>query len=363
MIHFSLFSGIGGFELAAQWMGWKNYVSCEIDDFCNKVRKYYWPDCFHHDNVKTLTFELINEKLSEKYGKDWRNDDIVLTGGFPCQPYSSAGKRLGKDDERHLWPEMLRIIQEVRPTYIVGENVYGLLNWNGGVVFQEVCADLENNGYEVQPVLLPASSIGAPHHRGRIWFIAHTNANSEGSNRYGSTRQANGTIGGKRTQAIHNGIGSDGNKGDAPDTDCNGFIECNDHDEINASQGRKYAQRDINTSHVNGDATDTDSANNETRTQRQVLGQSNREKARRFSNVECKNQWQKFPTQSPICGGDDGISNRLDGITFSSWRKKSLQAYGNAIVPQLAFIIFQTIVKTKQNEQKSTGDGQHSGMD
>jgi len=165
MIHFSLFSGIGGFDLASEWMGWKNYLSCEIADFPNKILEHYWPDAYHHRDVKTLNYETINNELSERFGKQWRDDDIILTGGFPCQPYSSAGKRLGKEDERHLWPEMLRIISEIKPKFIVGENVFGLLNWNGGMVFAEVCSDLEHQGYEITPVVIPAAAKNAPHGR------------------------------------------------------------------------------------------------------------------------------------------------------------------------------------------------------
>ena len=130
MKHISLFSGIGGFDLASEWMGWENIASCEINPFGNKILEYYWPDALHHNDVHTFTKQLLDEKV-----KDWKTDDIILTGGFPCQPYSTAGKRKGKDDERHLWPEMLRIIQEISPRWIVGENVRGLVNWNGGMVF------------------------------------------------------------------------------------------------------------------------------------------------------------------------------------------------------------------------------------
>lgn len=144
MNHISLFSGIGGFDLASEWMGWNNIASCEINPFGRKVLNHYWPDALHHDDVHTFTKELLNEKI-----KDWNSNDIILTGGFPCQPYSVAGKRKGTEDDRHLWPEMLRVIQEVQPRWIVGENVRGLVNWNGGMVFDEVQSNLEVIGYEV----------------------------------------------------------------------------------------------------------------------------------------------------------------------------------------------------------------------
>jgi DNA (cytosine-5)-methyltransferase 1 len=185
MIHFSLFSGIGGFEIAAEAMGWKNFLSCDINEFGNRVREYYWPDAYHHKNIKDLNYETIHAELSKRFGSEWRSEDIILTGGFPCQPYSVAGKQLGTEDDRHLWPEMLRIISEVQPRWIVGENVRGLINWGGGLVFDQVQADLEAKGYEILPFLLPACAIDAPHRRDRIWFIAF-NSKCSTTRRYDS---------------------------------------------------------------------------------------------------------------------------------------------------------------------------------
>jgi len=165
----SLFSGIGGFELAAEWMGWDNVLSCEINPFGRQVLKYYWPEAYHHDDIRTLTYETIKEKSLWDESKP-----TIVVGGFPCQPYSQAGKQLGTEDVRHLWPQMHRAIREIQPKWIVGENVRGLLNWNGGLVFDQVQADLEAEGYEVTPFILPAASVNAPHRRDRIWFVAHT---------------------------------------------------------------------------------------------------------------------------------------------------------------------------------------------
>lgn len=161
MTHGSLFSGIGGFDLAAEWMGWTNLFHCEWNPFGQKVLKHYWPNAESFTDITKSDFTKYENAID------------IISGGFPCQPYSTAGKRLGKEDERHLWPEMLRAIREVSPRYVVGENVRGLTNWNGGVVFDEVQADLEAEGYEVLPFLLPACGVGAPHRRDRIWFIAH----------------------------------------------------------------------------------------------------------------------------------------------------------------------------------------------
>ena len=178
MIHLSLFSGIGGAELAAEWAGWKNYMSCEISPFCQKVLKYYWPDAYHHTDIHTLNYETINTELTARFG-NWRTEPVIITGGFPCQAFSMAGRRKGTEDDRYLWPQMRRIIQEVKPEWVVAENVFGLITWDGGVVFHTVLSDLEAEGYEVQSYVLPAVSVNAPHRRDRVWIVAHL-ANSTG---------------------------------------------------------------------------------------------------------------------------------------------------------------------------------------
>jgi DNA (cytosine-5)-methyltransferase 1 len=164
MRHGSLFSGIGGFDLAAQWLGWENVFHCEKEPFCQKVLNYYWPGA-----------ELFTDITKADF-KKYANTIDILTGGFPCQPYSLAGKRKGKEDERHLWPEMLRAIREIQPRWVVGENVPGLISWKRGVVFDEVQIDLEHSGYEVFPAIeIPACAKDKPHRRNRLWIVAHAN--------------------------------------------------------------------------------------------------------------------------------------------------------------------------------------------
>lgn len=169
MRHGSLFSGIGGFDLAAEWMGWTNVFHTEWNEFGQKVLQHHFPNSIsYHDIIKT-DYSVHN------------GDIDIITGGFPCQPFSLAGKRKGKDDERYLWHEMLRAIQQIRPTYVVAENVRGLLTIDGGMVFEQVCADLEAEGYEVQPLLLPAAGVNAPHRRDRIFIVGYA-ANTNGTN-------------------------------------------------------------------------------------------------------------------------------------------------------------------------------------
>lgn len=158
--HASLFSGIGGFDLAAEWAGLKNVFNCEIDSFCRKVLKYHFPNAKQYEDIRATDFTIWSGKVD------------VLSGGFPCQPFSTAGKRKGTEDDRYLWPEMLRAIREIQPRWVLGENVRGIVNWNGGMVFEQVLADLEDAGYEVTPYLVPACGVGAPHRRDRVWFVA-----------------------------------------------------------------------------------------------------------------------------------------------------------------------------------------------
>jgi DNA (cytosine-5)-methyltransferase 1 len=282
--HIGLFEGIGGFSLAAKWMGWDTIAWCEIEPFCQKVLNYHFPNAKQHNDIKTTDFTI------------YRGECDILTGGFPCQPYSLAGKRKGKEDERNLWPSMYTAIREIQPRWVVAENVYGFINWNRGMVFNEVQADLEASGYEVWPYVLPACAVNAPHLRNRIFFVATYPNSSGGGKIYNQVQPelANGTI--------VNSIGSE-------------WVDTNTDGE--RLQGRKH----------NGSI-------GETRQAKTYSGQ--------FIGSVCS-KWENFPTQSPVCSRDDGLPNKLDGITFSRWRKESIKAYGNAIVPQVAYEIFKAI--------------------
>jgi DNA (cytosine-5)-methyltransferase 1 len=325
MNHGSLFSGIGGFDLAAEWMGWNNEFHCEWMPFPRKVLHHYWPNSKSYEDITKTDFSIHRGTID------------ILTGGFPCQPYSSAGKRLGKEDERHLWPHMLRAISEIKPTYVVGENVRGLTNWNGGMVFEEVCVDLESQGYEVQPILLPACSVGAPHRRDRIWFVAYSNGSMFRTEKYGSIRCENGENKTERTQGIYDAVRSDGNSGTASNSNSirQHKRECNN--EEFTSEGRINAFNDANENDGQGTVTNSDSIG-----QKYALENGELERGR-FGQSYQRGFWNAFPTQSPICGGDDGLPIELDGITFPKWRNESIKGYGNAIVPQVAYQIFKTI--------------------
>ena len=186
MRHASLFSGIGGPEIAAAMLGWENVFHCEINPFGRRILEYWFPNSDSYEDIKTTDFT--------KY----RGGVDILTGGFPCQPFSYAGQRRGADDDRYLWPQMLRAIEECRPTWVVGENVAGittmveqgtvssmecqgsLFDEGDGVqryrqqqtfTIQRVCTDLEGLGYAVQPLVIPACAVGAPHRRDRVFIV------------------------------------------------------------------------------------------------------------------------------------------------------------------------------------------------
>jgi DNA (cytosine-5)-methyltransferase 1 len=335
MTHGSLFSGIGGFDLAAEWMGWENVFHCESNKFGQQVLKYYWPNSISYDDITKTDFTIHRGRID------------ILTGGFPCQPYSSAGKRLGKEDERHLWPQMLRTIREVQPRWVVGENVLGLVNWSGGLVFHEVQADLEAEGYEVQPYVLPAVSVNAPHRRDRVWFVAYTRHNStrKAGNSTGNEREEFATIHTQRQSRECKAIFNSGLcnlQGNDTNTDCNGCDQSNIDNEINTSKGRINAFSNINESNGDGDVADTNLQRCNKSNSTSITNQQERQYSKKntFDRQRC---WQNFPTVSPICNGDDGLSDRLDSITFPKWRNESIKAGGNAIVPQVVYQIFKTI--------------------
>ena len=290
MKHGSLFSGIGGFDLAAEWMGWENVFHCEWMEFPRKVLDYHFPNADSHIDICKTDF------------KKYANTIDILTGGFPCQPFSLAGKRKGTDDERYLWGEMLRAIQEIKPKFVIAENVFGITNIDGGLVFEQVCLDLETEGYEVQPFIIPACSKNAPHRRDRCWFIA-TNSNcndGRSTNRESGCEESKAN--GQGEQSIHSRTWATSNEENATDT--NGTpTQCGNGE---ATKGRK-------------------------------------DEGGRIEPLGFNMEWEKFPTQSPICGGDDGLPTELDGITFPKWRAESIKGYGNAIVPQIAYQLFQII--------------------
>ena len=280
--HASLFTGIGGFDLAAAWVGWHNVFQCEIDPFCQTILKSHFPHCELFTDIKTSNFSNYHGTIN------------VISGGFPCQPFSVAGQRKGTDDERYLWHEMLRAIREVEPQWVIAENVYGLLAMQSGMVFERVCADLEDAGYEVGTFIIPACAVDAPHRRDRLWIVAHARC---------LERQAD-------TKRRRNS-----------DKEDNEQLECSHDAKIASHTNNEWTGRLQNESQTQG-----------TRNSDELSG-------KQYSIPN----WDNFPTQSPVCCRDDGVSCGLADIAFSKWRNESIKSLGNAIVPQVAHQIFKAI--------------------
>lgn len=184
MRHGSLFSGIGGFDLAAEWMGWENVFQVEKDSFCQKVLAKNFPGTARYGEIKEFN------------GTKYRGAVDVLSGGFPCQPFSIAGKTQGKEDPRYLWPEMLRVIQEIDAPVVVGENVAGIK----ALALHQILNDLENTGYWPEVYNIPARALNADHERERVWIIAYSKC--ERLQRYYAERQ-NLSSYQRQTQSVH----------------------------------------------------------------------------------------------------------------------------------------------------------------
>ena len=342
MTHASLFSGIGGFDLAAEWAGWDNAFNCEIAPFCRQVLKYHFPNATQYEDIKTTDFTV------------WRGRIDVLSGGFPCQPFSTAGKRKGTADNRYLWPEMLRVIREIKPRWIVGENVRGIISWNRGMVLKQVLIDLATEGYGCLIFSIPACSVDAPHLRYRTWIVAYNvaeNPKCDGRKigeliQEGTEVRKFGDISAGSADGVHiqertstnpdseRGYMSSGKSGKVES------IRCRDNGE--QEDGGKQAEWDHGFHDVSRDDSNT---NCERREEFNIAGKSERAYIAGGRSDEIQDRWSNFPTQPPVRSRDDGFPIPMDGITVSKWRAESIKAYGNAIVPQVAYRIFEAINK------------------
>ena len=395
MTHGSLFSGIGGFDLAAHWAGIENIFACEIDEFCRKVLNKRFPNTTLYQDIKETNFEQYSGTVD------------IISGGFPCQPFSVAGKRAGTEDNRYLWGEMLRVVREVTPKWVIAENVRGLTNIAGGSTFETVCDDLEISGYEVQPFIIPALSVGAPHKRERVWIIAHATTDRRTKGKYecgniseqiqkAPKRKFSGTVSlfdatfadsndnqqeqpkcdnetgitpsitpdrnsiresqperidknewrrtlnscGKYVTSITPDPESlrHGRRGNGHDCDDRErFIRQDKQDDRNEIRG-ETASRFINPSN-------TSSKGNKR------SGRFNTNRSPRFNRgSEWSEKWIEALTR--IYGMDDGLPGGMDRLNErykDRSRKFRIKAMGNAIVPQIAYQIFKAILEAENN--------------
>lgn len=477
MTHASLFSGIGGPEVAAAMLGWENLFNCDINPFTRKVLNYWFPNAVTYEDIKNTDFTK------------WQGRVDVLTGGFPCQPFSTAGKRGGADDNRYLWPQMCRVIQEVRPTWVVAENVDGITTMveSGPVTemgcegslfgegdglyryqsrdpftIERVCGDFERAGYSVQPCLIPACAVGAPHRRDRIFFIAHLEDSvkhglpereTQEQGRFRDERNT-GAGGDERICSEERSDAADSydarteglrqfredkvcESAIAPDSDCHGRDEMGEHLQSELADGNESLRdgrlrdaadsngtglqeseqpgREANQEETgaglhdrtkrldSGNAADTESesavrhksgqreagskkqgklgggrckngsdentsdtdctglersdnagrneAKHGDRIWRDVAGYDRQAWSLQCAELLPCNRWRSFPTVSPVFRGNDGIPFPVDDLTisFAQWRKGALEAYGNAIVPQVMYEIFRAIQEVENN--------------
>jgi DNA (cytosine-5)-methyltransferase 1 len=292
MRHLDLFSGIGGFALAAQWVWGDEYENvgfCDNNKFCQAVLKKNFPHAKIYGDIRNLDGTKI-KKLD------------LLTGGFPCQPFSFAGKRRGKSDDRYLWPEMLRIIQETRPSWIIGENVAGIVN----LALDQVLSDLENENYEVQPFIIPACAVEAPHRRDRVWIVAHDAADARGKRNDRSRIHEDGQFQERSFRAHVEEGGSAARR--APGADHPAPSRDFAHTQSAGQQGWTYGPRKV-----------------------------------QFWGGGAGYDW--LEVAADLCRVDDGLPARLDGreLTAKQHRVERIKALGNAIVPQVAAEVMRGI--------------------
>lgn len=387
-----LFSGIGGFSLAAHRLGWKTVAFVEKDLFCQKVL------------AKNFKGVPIYGDITEFSGRPFRGAVDVVTGGFPCQPFSQAGKREGTSDERHLFPEMLRIISEVRPRFAVAENVRGLLSIESGQVFADVVASLEGEGYEVVTFCIPASSVGAPHRRDRLWIVAHLQGNRIQKPKRQNRQSINGEF-------AESGMDFKRINSIASDTDNQRYFGRRKQGQTQKRAirarcgiGQSFGESSINHSGIAGTLTDSESAECElsgySRKRRtgftnddcaladpRRFGQSRSGKPGRYLRTKSGQEGQNYrafdadkfkgnwlEAAGEFCRMDDGLPAELDAserktiynaVGYFGWeetgrrigidcsqvenflhRTHRLKALGNSIVPQIAYEIFKAIEAT-----------------
>jgi len=303
LTHFSLFSGIGGIDLAAEWAGFQTVGQCEWADYPTKVLEKHWPDVPRWRDIRSVTAEDFYKRTG------LRTVDLI-SGGFPCQPFSVAGKQKGKRDDRYLWPEMLRVIREIKPTWVLGENVPGILSIAG----KTVCEDLEREGYAVTVFNFEAAAVGAKHRRERVFFVGYTDHT------------------GNRTPASRiDGNGQEKNKGWEEQS----FVRtcrCGENVADATEQRLSRPRKSFKPLHTE--------ENTERKTSKPL-------------NVCIGSQWAVEPN---VGGMANGISYWLDGYwrvepniprvaTGVKNRVDRLKCLGNAVVPQQVYPILQAIAE------------------
>jgi len=414
MNHLDLFSGIGGFSYAAQqiWKDDHNIIAfVEKDKYCQRVLKKHWPNIPIIDDVRGFNYEKFTDVSNTEStdGKTSKNTEgwsqmqsgrgscrsgtakiDLLTGGFPCQPFSVAGKRKGKADDRYLWPEMLRVIQEAKPRWIIGENVPGIINMG----LETTVLDLEGEGYEVELLVLSACGIGSWHKRDRVWIVAHSNSNASSSPEYRGnveeTEKEERVWKEHRSSGNTTGTGNDVRRqtnkrheavSDVSDTESKGSLSTNEPGTYN----KEFTGVDINKKEIRSEVRSNTSRCGEQDGKEGDVSDTDTERLQGAKFHETYHGKTETQHPTPKCleeEGDcrpvkpklgdmaDGLSAQLGklGVMWDSEpdiprvaigikdRVKKLKALGNAIVPQCVMPIMWAIREIDDYEENRRGN-------
>jgi len=343
----SLFSGIGGFDIGIERAGFKTVAFCEIEKFPQQILKKHWPDVPIYNDIKLLT----KEKLIE----DGIDDIGLICGGYPCQPFSVAGKQKGEADDRHLWPEMYRLIKAIRPRWVIAENVAGHINMG----LDAVLSDLEAEDYTCWPFVIPACAVNAIHRRDRVWIIGYTEHDGlTASKKRKSITQGNENCETRKNKASELERSSSARiQKDVADTSTSGFT------------WTRPGTEEYDVAVCSEDAANTKSQRLQGGgEQREGYEKISRNGTQPFNELfgRCSEVFNGFrcietPTESALCRADDGLSvglDRVNGVpTGASVQKKKkskgralrLKGLGNAVVPQIPELIGRAIISAENN--------------
>lgn len=351
-----LFSGIGGFSLAAHWAGFETAAFCEQDKFCQKVLSKNFPGVPIFDDIKTLKGDQFNGSI-----------DIVC-GGFPCQPWSTAGKRRGAEDDRHLWPEMLRVVREARPRWVIGENVAGIIRMG----LDAVLADLEAEGYTCQSFVIPACAKDAQHRRDRVWIVGYSEHNGRASSEVGGSGHTRNDH--SQTRQIE--VEQSERSGLSPAFTNTTGKRSQGHAEPDCCQSGSGERFQPQHARTHGDLSQESSPNTDS------AGHEKQQLSAFAGDMGEGGVWQSMPdtkgagcsgqAQPGVCGSADGLSKGMDRAIANCWDvpawidrpkadgpfgyrnkggyKNRIKALGNAIVPQVVYPIFKEIAEIEKNE-------------
>ncbi|MBQ8797206.1 MAG: DNA cytosine methyltransferase [Oscillospiraceae bacterium] len=338
LTHLSLFSGIGGLDIAAEWAGFRTVGQCEWADYPRAVLEKHWPGLPRWRDIRTLTKESFYEQTGLR-------TVTVLSGGFPCQPFSTAGKRRGKEDDRYLWPEMLRVIREIRPRWVVGENVAGIVT----LALDTVLSDLESIGYACQAVIIPACAVDAPHRRDRCAILAYRMCDGSKTGSADSQRRQEGDA----AEPIDGGAAVANSKSQ----------RCGETGRSIKRPKERIAGSSAVLAYSNGGAVRHDSNNGRT-SDREVYEAVNAGVFGRASETVPNTDSQRLQ----IPGHEPGFQavQPENGTEFAGWwtaepdvgrvahgvpaRVDRLRCLGNAVVPQWAYPYFEAIAQIERME-------------